>query len=79
MGGRAAKYFLGHQDHCPLGTKDIPFNLVFGSDVVIPVEIGINTLRVAHFDPKKNESSLKANLNLLEKIGEDARMKATVR
>ena len=32
------------------GIRDTTFNLAFGSDAVIPVEIGINSLRVAHFD-----------------------------
>ena len=32
------------------GTKDMPFNLSFGSDVIIPVETGINSLQVDHFD-----------------------------
>ena len=31
-------------------TRDTPFNLAFESDVVIPVEIGINSLRIAHYD-----------------------------
>ena len=51
-------------------TRDTPFNLAFGSDVVIPVEIGINSLRVAHFDLEQNESNLRANLDLLEEIRE---------
>ena len=29
------------------GTRDTPFNLAFGTDAVIPVEIEINTLRVS--------------------------------
>ena len=34
------------------GIKDTPFNLAFGSDAIILVEIGINSLCVAHFDPE---------------------------
>ena len=37
------------------GTRDTSFNLAFGSDIDIPVEIEINSLRVAHFDPKQNK------------------------
>ena len=61
------------------GTRDTPFNLAFGSDVVIPVEIGINSLWVAHFDLEQNESNLRANLDLLEEIKEEASVKAAAR
>ena len=60
-------------------TKDTPFNLVFGSDAVIPIEIVMNTLRMAYFDPKQNESSIQANLDLLEEIKEDASVKTIAR
>ena len=61
------------------GTRDTPFNLVFGTDAVIPVEIGINTLRISHYDSQQNKSNLNANLDLLEEIREDANVKATAR
>ena len=57
----------------------MPFNLAFGSDAVIPVEIRINFLRVTHFDHKQNESNLRANLDLLEEIRKDASVKAVAR
>ena len=60
-------------------TKDTPFNLAFGSDAITLVEIRINSLRIAHFDPKQNESNLWANLDLLEEIRENASVKAVVR
>ena len=54
----------------------MPFNLTFGSDAIVPMEIEINSLRMVHFEPKQNESSLRANLNLLDEIREDACVKA---
>ena len=30
--------------------RDTPFNLAFGTNAVIPVEIRINTLKVSHYD-----------------------------
>ena len=60
-------------------TRDTPFNLVFGTDVVIPVEIGINTLRVSHYDLQQNKANLRANLDLLEEMREDASVKAAAR
>ena len=61
------------------GTRDTPFNLAFGSDVVILVEISINTLRIAHYDPEQNEANLRANLDLLNEIREEASVKAAAR
>ena len=43
-----------------LGTRDTPFNLAFGSNAVIFVEIGINSLRIAHYDAEQNEANLRA-------------------
>ena len=61
------------------GIKDTPLNLAFGSDIVIPVKIGINSLRVTHFSYEQNEANLRANLDLLEEIKEGASVKVAVR
>ena len=61
------------------GTRDTPFNPAFGTDAVIPVEISINTLRISHYGSPQNEDNLRANLDLLEEIREDARIKAAAR
>ena len=61
------------------GTRDTPFNLAFGIDAVIPVEIGINTLRVSHYDSQQNEVNIRANLDLLKEMREDAGVKAAAR
>ena len=60
-------------------TSDTPFNMAFGSDAVIPVEIGINSMRVLHFDAEQNNANLRANLDLLEKIREEANVKTAAR
>ena len=59
--------------------RDTPFNLAFGSDAVIPVEIGINTLRVSPHDSRQNEIYVRASLDLLEETREDASVKAAAR
>ena len=61
------------------GTRDTPFNLTFGADAVIPVEIGINSIRVSHYDQNQNEANLRVNLDLLEEIREEAVTKAAAR
>ena len=57
----------------------MPFNLTFRSDVVIPIEIRINFLQVAHFNLEQNESKLWANLDQLEEIRKEASVKAAAR
>ena len=61
------------------GTTDTPFNLAFGSDAVISVEIGINSLPVIYFDSEQNKANLLANLDLLEEIKEEASVKAAAK
>ena len=59
--------------------RDTLFNLAFEAEAVIPVKIGINFLRVSHYNPEQNEANLRANLDLLEEIREEASVKAAAR
>ena len=47
-------------------TYDTLFNLAFGTETIIPVEV--NILRTIYHNPINNEVALKANLDLLEEI-----------
>ena len=49
-----------------------PFNLSYGSDVVIPTEISLTSYRVAHYKDKENKKQLRLNLNLIDKVRMDA-------
>ena len=64
MGRRAVVYFVGYKNNCPLGHKKYSFNLAFRSDAIMPIEVGTNSFQVAHFDSRKNETSIRANLDL---------------
>nr|GEZ01668.1 reverse transcriptase domain-containing protein [Tanacetum cinerariifolium] len=46
--------------------EETPFSLTYGTEVVIPVEIGMLTLRTTKVDMIKNDEALKINLDLLE-------------
>ncbi|GJY25317.1 reverse transcriptase domain-containing protein [Tanacetum coccineum] len=46
---------------------ETPFSLTYGTQAVIPVEIGMPTLRTAKVDMIKNDEALEINLDLLEK------------
>jgi hypothetical protein len=47
-------------------TKDTPFNLVYGADVVLPPEIYLELTRVAYINAKDQEEARELDSNLLE-------------
>ncbi|GJV93045.1 reverse transcriptase domain-containing protein [Tanacetum coccineum] len=51
---------------------DTPFSLTYGTEAVIPAEIGMPTLRTAEVDPTQNNEALEINLDLLEERREQA-------
>ncbi|GJY01736.1 reverse transcriptase domain-containing protein [Tanacetum coccineum] len=51
---------------------DTPFSLTYGTEVVIPTEIGIPTYRIAALDAMHNNEELRLNLDLLEEKRERA-------
>ncbi|RDY11236.1 putative protein K02A2.6, partial [Mucuna pruriens] len=56
-------------------TGKTPFRLTYGSEVVIPVEIGEPSPRTTLFDPTVNEEELRSNLDLLQETREIAHIK----
>ncbi|KAK4380959.1 hypothetical protein Sango_3014500 [Sesamum angolense] len=49
-------------------TGETPFNLVYGFEVVIPAEAELETFRIHHYEQENNDSLLRANLDLIEKV-----------
>jgi hypothetical protein len=51
--------------------------MTFGSEAVVPVEIGLTTLRTSAYSDQQNEEQLRLNLNLVDEVREtaEARMK----
>nr|KYP59175.1 Retrovirus-related Pol polyprotein from transposon 17.6 [Cajanus cajan] len=49
-------------------TRETPFRLVYGSDAMIPVEIGEPSFRRVHYDESNNEAELRVNLDELEDV-----------
>ncbi|XP_034199030.1 uncharacterized protein LOC117614353 [Prunus dulcis] len=47
-------------------TGETPFSLAFGSEAVVPVEIGEPSYRTEAFAPKENEEAMSLSLDLLE-------------
>ncbi|RDY11318.1 hypothetical protein CR513_04041, partial [Mucuna pruriens] len=59
-------------------TNETPFRLTFGTEVVIPVEIGEPSARTTLFEPSENETKLRANLDMLQKVTEAAHIREFV-
>ncbi|KAK3007627.1 hypothetical protein RJ639_014113 [Escallonia herrerae] len=55
-------------------TGETPFSLSFGTEALIPVEVGLPSLRLTAYDLIQNEEALRANLDLLEERQEQAAM-----
>ncbi|GJS00377.1 hypothetical protein Tco_0316885 [Tanacetum coccineum] len=51
---------------------DTPFSLTYGTEAVIPAEIGMPTIRTAKVDLVQNNEALEINLDLLEERREEA-------
>ncbi|KAK3042746.1 hypothetical protein RJ639_000804 [Escallonia herrerae] len=56
-------------------TGETPFSLCYGTEAMLPVEIGVPTIRALHFNKLNNDVGLRANLDLVE----EARTQAHVR
>ena len=49
--------------------------MVYGTEYVIPVEIGIPNFRISNFDKENNEAELRLNLDLLDKKRERTKIR----
>ncbi|GKV47960.1 hypothetical protein SLEP1_g54808 [Rubroshorea leprosula] len=59
-------------------TGETPYHLTFGTEAVIPIEIGVPSFRVTHFDEGRNGQLLWENLDLLAEVKEEARLRTLV-
>nr|GEU68586.1 reverse transcriptase domain-containing protein [Tanacetum cinerariifolium] len=55
-----------HRTMVKSSNEETPFSITYGMEAVIPVEIGMPTLRTAEVDMIKNDEALGINLDLLE-------------
>ncbi|XP_022159003.1 uncharacterized protein LOC111025448 [Momordica charantia] len=56
-------------------TSETPFSLAFGSEAMVPAEIGMPTDRIEQYEPLRNEAELLLNLDLLEGKRETAQLR----
>ncbi|GJS94454.1 reverse transcriptase domain-containing protein [Tanacetum coccineum] len=61
-----------HRTMIKSSNGETPFSLTYGTEAVIPAEIGMPTLRTAEMDQTKNNEALGINLDLIEERREQA-------
>ncbi|GJT19046.1 reverse transcriptase domain-containing protein [Tanacetum coccineum] len=61
-----------HRTMIKSSNGDTPFSLTYGTEAVIPAEIGMPTLRTAEVNLEENKEALEINLDLLEERREQA-------
>jgi hypothetical protein len=55
-------------------TGATPFSLTYGSEAVIPAEVGAPSFRVSHYNPGLNDKGMKLNLDLLQERRDEAQV-----
>nr|GEX96007.1 reverse transcriptase domain-containing protein [Tanacetum cinerariifolium] len=68
-----------HRTMIKSSNGETPFSLTHGAEVVIPVEIGMPTLRTAEVDMIKNNESVGVNLDILEEKDRAAIQEAKIK
>ena len=53
-------------------TRETPFNLTYVTEAIIPVEVGLTSLRREFFDEQDNNDQLKHNLDLVDEVRDQA-------
>nr|GEZ71249.1 reverse transcriptase domain-containing protein [Tanacetum cinerariifolium] len=61
-----------HRTMIKASNEETSFSLTYGTEAVIPVEIGMPTMRTVEVDMINNDEALKVNLDLLEEKREQA-------
>ncbi|GJT79287.1 reverse transcriptase domain-containing protein [Tanacetum coccineum] len=76
---RARQDCQAHRTMIKSSNGDTPFSLTYGTKAVIPVEIGMPTLRTTEVDMVQNDEALEINLDLLEERREHAAIREAKR
>ncbi|XP_074373920.1 uncharacterized protein LOC141714291 [Apium graveolens] len=67
-GVKHTKASVCHPQSNGSSTKETPFKLAFGTEALLPVEVGSPSHRVLNFDEEANVEGLRDNIELLDKI-----------
>jgi len=55
----------------PIG--EMSFRLAYGSEAVIPAEVGLTSYRVDNYDEKRNDKAMHLQLELVDEVRETAK------
>ncbi|KAL0378351.1 UNVERIFIED_CONTAM: hypothetical protein Sradi_3140600 [Sesamum radiatum] len=58
--------------------QETPFNLIYGTEAVLPAEIGEETWRIRSYNSQRNSESRREDLNLMEEKREAARRRVYI-
>jgi len=58
-------------------TGETPFRLTYGTKVVIPVEVGMSSIKQEMFHKDNNDNQLRVNLDCLDEVRDEASNKMT--
>ena len=58
-------------------TGETPFRLTYGTEVVIPVEVGVTSIRRGTFNERINDDELRLNLDCLDEVKDNTSSKMT--
>ena len=58
-------------------TGETPFRLTYGTEAVIPVEVGVTSIRRGTFNEEINDDELRLNLDCLDEVRDNASSKMT--
>ncbi|XP_074377810.1 uncharacterized protein LOC141719337 [Apium graveolens] len=53
-------------------TGEIPFKLAYGTEVMLPIEVGSPSHRAINFDEIENEEGLRTNIELIDEVRDQA-------
>ena len=71
-GQKNCQAYYGHIQQQPEHLHETPFQLAYGSEVVIPVEVRLTSYRVGNHDERKNDEAIHLQLHLLDEVRETA-------
>ena len=66
---------MGLQNHSKNPTGETPFRLTYGTEAVIPVEVGVTSVRRGTFNEGCNDDELRLNLDCLDEVRDNASSK----
>ena len=49
-------------------TGETPFRLTYGSEAVIPTDVGLSSFRVDNHDERKNDEAMRLQLDLVDEV-----------